>query len=186
MLSLSHGDHLTCARIGYQHHGIYVGNDTVIHYQGPFSGHEACQIVCASLNQFCQGDAVRVLAHPHRHYNREEAVDRAHQRLGEHSYNLLFNNCEHFVQWCIEGKHHSPQVVSAAQSVVAAHVVKSSVAQLTTSAGAGLTGAYVGSTAAVSTAASLVAIGSAPAWVPLAVGAAAAYGVHTLWDWLTD
>ncbi|MGU5583238.1 lecithin retinol acyltransferase family protein [Aeromonas hydrophila] len=32
------GDHLVTARLGYTHHGLYVGGDLVIHYQGPNHG----------------------------------------------------------------------------------------------------------------------------------------------------
>ena len=31
-------------------------------------------------------------------------------RLGEQSYNLLFNNCEHFATWCKTGLHRSAQM----------------------------------------------------------------------------
>lgn len=186
MSALNYGDHLISPRIGYEHHGIYVGNSMVIHYQGPFSGHDACQIVRSRLSQFAQGNDVRVQQHPYRHFSREEAVNRARRRLGERSYNLLFNNCEHFVQWCIEDRHHSPQVTRAAQTVIASQVVKASVGKLASTTGAGLTSAYVSSTAATSTAASLVALGSAPTWAPVAVGIVTAYGVHKLWGWLTD
>lgn len=37
-MSLQRGDHLVSSRLGYSHHGLYVGNNQVIHYQGPFSG----------------------------------------------------------------------------------------------------------------------------------------------------
>ncbi|HAT1529530.1 lecithin retinol acyltransferase family protein [Aeromonas hydrophila] len=36
MSSLHYGDHLISPRIGYEHHGIYVGDDWVIHYQARF------------------------------------------------------------------------------------------------------------------------------------------------------
>lgn len=186
MSAIHAGDHLVSSRIGYHHHGIYVGNDQVIHYQGLSSGEASCQVVCSSLDQFCQGKPFTVRSHPHRRLSREQSIARAYRRLGEHSYNLLFNNCEHFVLWCIEDRHHSPQVTRAAQTVIASQVVKTSVGKLASTTGAGLTSAYVSSTAATSTAASLVALGSAPAWAPVAVGVVAAYGVHKLWDWLTD
>ena len=31
-------------------------------------------------------------------------------RIGEQRYNLLFNNCEHFANWCKTGRHRSSQV----------------------------------------------------------------------------
>ena len=30
----------------------------------------------------------------------DAAVSRARSRLGERKYNLIYNNCEHFVVWC--------------------------------------------------------------------------------------
>ena len=35
-------------------------------------------------------------------------------------YNLQFNNCEHFVTWCIQGVHHSEQVDQAWSTVLLA------------------------------------------------------------------
>ena len=35
---------------------------------------------------------------------------RAMSRIGEQNYNLLFNNCEHFANWCKTGRHRSGQV----------------------------------------------------------------------------
>ena len=31
-------------------------------------------------------------------------------RIGEQKYNLLFNNCEHFANWCKTGRHRSVQM----------------------------------------------------------------------------
>ena len=43
-------------------------------------------------------------------YSPEETVARARSRLGETSYNLLTNNCEHFAIWCKTGVSESLQV----------------------------------------------------------------------------
>lgn len=43
-------------------------------------------------------------------YTEEETVQRAESRLGEASYNLAMNNCEHFAIWCKTGVHESHQV----------------------------------------------------------------------------
>ncbi len=37
-------------------------------------------------------------------------VQRAESRLGERKYNMLFNNCEHFANWCKTGISDSKQV----------------------------------------------------------------------------
>ncbi|NEX23643.1 hypothetical protein G3480_25785 [Thiorhodococcus mannitoliphagus] len=41
-----------------------------------------------------------------------EIVARARSRIGEDSYGVFNNNCEHFCHWCILGEHNSPQVDS--------------------------------------------------------------------------
>lgn len=40
----------------------------------------------------------------------EETLKRARSRIGERKYNLLTNNCEHFVVWCKTGISESRQV----------------------------------------------------------------------------
>ncbi|KAH7708930.1 Group XVI phospholipase A2 [Aphelenchoides avenae] len=42
-----------------------------------------------------------------------EIVQRAYSRLGEASYSLITNNCEHFASWCRNGIHYCHQVESA-------------------------------------------------------------------------
>ena len=188
MSAIHAGDHLVSSRIGYHHHGIYVGNDQVIHYQGLSSGEASCQVVCSSLDQFCQGKPFTVRSHPHRRLSREQSIARAYRRLGEHSYNLLFNNCEHFVQWCIEDRHSSPQVNQATTALAAtgSQLLKSSQgSQAITSALMGASASLASVPATSSTILSVTAI-SAPAWAPLAVGVAVAYGTHRLFKWLTD
>ncbi|MEO1391251.1 MAG: lecithin retinol acyltransferase family protein, partial [Cyanobacteria bacterium J06634_6] len=40
----------------------------------------------------------------------EVVVKRAKTRLGEKDYNLFFNNCEHFANWCKTGRNESRQL----------------------------------------------------------------------------
>ncbi len=112
---LSPGDHLVCARLGFEHHGLYLGQGRVIHYAGGVGASssgagDADGVETVSLSDFAQGQAVRVIEHPHRRYDEQAAITRAYRRQGEQRYHPAFNNCEHFVQWCIEGVSHSPQV----------------------------------------------------------------------------
>ncbi len=44
---------------------------------------------------------------------RRKILKRALKRLGERSYNLIFNNCEHFKNWVVNGKSESRQVERA-------------------------------------------------------------------------
>ena len=51
-------------------------------------------------------------------YSPEETVARAKSRLGETSYNLFTNNCEHFAIWCKTGVSESIQVSGMLQTLV--------------------------------------------------------------------
>lgn len=118
------GDHLVSTRIGYSHHGIYIGSDQVIHYSGFANDISNGEIEIASLAEFSRGNNVSVKEHLIRRYAPDESVSRAYSRLGEDWYNVLLNNCEHFVTWCIMGFHSSSQVnlLIANVSRVAANV----------------------------------------------------------------
>lgn len=110
------GDHLIVrGSYGlYTHHGLYVGDDMVVHYSGfadatqPASG----PVEKVSLDEFSQGRAIKIREYPdaERIYSRDAACERVESRIGENLYSLLGNNCEHFVMWAITGRHLSPQV----------------------------------------------------------------------------
>ncbi len=104
------GEHLIVDKGLYTHHGIGIGNGLVIHYSGLADGLESGPICEVSLEEFSGGDEIRVKSHPNRKYSASQAIKRAKSRLGEEAYFVFGNNCEHFVEWCIEGKYQSDQV----------------------------------------------------------------------------
>lgn len=104
------GDHLVTERTGYTHHGIYIGNDTVIHYAGFANGISSGKIEKTSLASFSNGQQTYVKRYFNAKYTGEDAVKRAESRLGEDLYNVLLNNCEHFATWCVMGEHRSAQL----------------------------------------------------------------------------
>ncbi|MEF9506575.1 lecithin retinol acyltransferase family protein [Burkholderia sp. 1B3(2022)] len=110
------GDHLWVQRLGYEHHGLASGRDTVIQYSGKDGLWDTGVIEEVPLYTFAKGRKVRFVDHPDRLHGRLESVRRARQRIGETEYNLVFNNCEHFVMWCIEDKHTSEQVNDAVRT----------------------------------------------------------------------
>ena len=90
----------------YRHHGIDCGDGTVIHYRKPSETIER-----TSLATFSRGNPVYVAEYGNGFgYIPDVVVERAKSRLGEREYNLLFNNCEHFVSWCKTGVSDSKQV----------------------------------------------------------------------------
>lgn len=106
------GQHLYIKKASgtYTHHGLGLGNDRVIHYSGLANDFVTEGVIEEiSMEEFSEGKEVKVKTHLDRHYNYEETIIRAGLRLGETQYHILHNNCEHFVEWCITGKHQSEQ-----------------------------------------------------------------------------
>ena len=90
----------------YKHYGIDCGDGTVIHYRKPSEVIER-----TSMETFSQGNPVYVAEYSKGFaYIPDVVVERAKSRLGEHDYNLLSNNCEHFACWCKTGISDSKQV----------------------------------------------------------------------------
>ena len=91
--------------VPYQHHGIDCGDGTVIHYRKVGTA----TVTRTSTDAFAQGQPVYVLARSVA-FIPDVVVERAESRLGEQRYNLFFNNCEHFANWCKTGENVSPQL----------------------------------------------------------------------------
>jgi hypothetical protein len=116
ILKPERGD-ILCARRGlYRHYGIYAGKGSVIHYtagNGDFGGTVSVQKT--SLKRFRKKSPCHVYHLPksftetHKEFSPEETLKRALSRLGETSYCLFSNNCEHFVLWCKTGYAESEQ-----------------------------------------------------------------------------
>lgn len=104
------GAHLVTPRPGYNHHGIYVGHDKVVHYAGLAGALRRGPVEEVSLADFSAGGAIWIAAGPPPKYVEQEAARRARSRLGEDCYRVLSNNCEHFCTWCLYGKSESEQV----------------------------------------------------------------------------
>lgn len=98
------GDHLKSPRTAYTHHAIYVGDSQVVE-----KTRQGVRLV--SLDEFCEGNPIEVVPHHDRAFSRDISVRRALSRLDEREYNLLNDNCEHFVNWCISGEERSEQVL---------------------------------------------------------------------------
>ncbi|UJS23683.1 lecithin retinol acyltransferase family protein [Thiothrix winogradskyi] len=109
------GDHLISSRLGYTHHGIYIGNGKVIHYSGLADGLTLTSGVIeeATLEAFHNGRGYSVKTYANPHFTGLVVAQRAKSRLGEDQYNVFSNNCEHFCEWCINDEHHSEQIKQA-------------------------------------------------------------------------
>ena len=203
MTTLTTGSHIQVSRFGYSHHGIYVGNDLVIHYSGFAQAFDKGAITLTTLEEFLDDEIdFDIVEYPSSQqcYSAEEIVERAYSRLGEDNYSLMFNNCEHFACWCVTGSHSSQQVnrvmatvsfvsislyaVQAnattsssllASSLLARPVAQSLVASITSSSSTGmLSGMATGATAGAGLAGATAGAGTAFGLVAGATTVAAA------------
>ncbi len=104
------GEHLISVRSGYEHHGLGDDQGGIIHYAGGSASSFSGPVCRATMEEFEHGNGFRVHKHRRRKYSIPEAIKRAESRIGEEVYHLPGNNCEHFVNWCINGSFVSRQV----------------------------------------------------------------------------
>lgn len=107
---LTPGTHLTTRRRGYVHHGLYAGDGRVIHYRGYGRRFRRGPVEEVTLDEFAAGRGFQAQPWATPAYAGATAVERARARLGENRYSLWSNNCEHFVEWAINGTPRSAQV----------------------------------------------------------------------------
>ncbi len=111
------GAHLRADRGLYWHHGIDMGDGTVVHFTGePFERAHAA-VSRTSYESFANGCPVSVIDHGP-DADPAAICDRALRHLGRSGYHLLFNNCEHFATWCVTGRRRSRQVDRTALRIV--------------------------------------------------------------------
>ena len=85
------------------HYGIATGYGTVIHASRRF-GH----VAETDFNVFCDGRRASIIPYA-MPISGSEVVARARSKCGQR-YNVLVNNCEHFITWVTEGKGRSAQL----------------------------------------------------------------------------
>jgi hypothetical protein len=107
------GAHLVTPRLAFAHHGIYVGGGNVVHYGAFAQQFRRVPVEEVSLAFFAHGHGIFVRPHAAPRFAGAEVIRRARSRLGEDSYGLLRNNCEHFCEWCVQGVPRSYQVERA-------------------------------------------------------------------------
>ena len=106
---MARGDHLVVQFGPYTHHGIDLGDGTVIHYGQGLHNKANARVEVVDWAEFCGSQPVRV-REDRAEFPAEEVIERAESRLGEADYDVLENNCEHFVNWCRRGSADSRQV----------------------------------------------------------------------------
>ncbi len=107
---MAKGDQLRVYRGGYWHHGIDVGDGTVVHFKAKAEGLWA-GVAQTPMADFLLGSTlVERLPARHSPFPADEIVARALGLLGKMPYNLLLNNCESVAGFCQGLEPVSPQV----------------------------------------------------------------------------
>jgi hypothetical protein len=115
---MARGDRLAVERtflgstVTYLHHGIDVGDGTVVHarpddFRNPFAGG---RVVRTTLAEFAASRPVRPVVDPPARFTADEVVQRALDHVGREGYSPVVDNCEHFATWCATGTRASRQV----------------------------------------------------------------------------
>lgn len=102
------GDHICVDRGSFWDHGIYLGQEQVVHFSDrPVQGSEA-SVVCTALGEFAPGGwnswvgVVDYQGQPHFGY--PEIIERARSQLGKHGCELDGESRAHFAKWCATGE----------------------------------------------------------------------------------
>jgi len=94
------------------HYGIYVSDERVIQFGLPpikeyLLPWDEIRVCVSSIDVFSCGQIIEVASYTREEnkarFKEKEIVSRAEERLGTGGYNLLHNNCEHFVTYCALG-----------------------------------------------------------------------------------
>lgn len=95
----------------YHHYGIYLSEDRVIQFGLPDNTGIPNEKICVCVTDiytFLNGGSLEVGVPDREERKRlrpaEQVVAEAESRLGQTGYDILHNNCEHFVNDCLFGK----------------------------------------------------------------------------------
>lgn len=130
---MSMGDHLRVKRWKgvYAHHGIDMGDGTVVHFSGEPLQWRGARVVREPLEIFLCGASLEFVVYHEEMRAPEEVVAAALEGLDTQDYHLWRNNCEHFACYCKTGLKQSKQVkrvlATAAITVVSASAILAAV-----------------------------------------------------------
>ena len=101
----------------YYHYGIFISEDEVIQFglpDGPSRPASEVRVLASDVYTFLQGGNLEV-GTPDRQERKKlrsvaDITTHARSRLGQDGYDLLHNNCEHFMNECLFGEASSPTI----------------------------------------------------------------------------
>ena len=112
---LTPGAQVRVRRSGYYHHGIYIGNGEIVHFDGSPNEQDAAAVRVrrTGMEEFLRGGLpeLRIYGRAERKLLRaaDEIAAAALSAVGRGGYDYRTNNCEHFSNECAFGEHYSRQ-----------------------------------------------------------------------------
>lgn len=98
----------------YYHYGIFVSEDEVIQFglpNDPGKPSEQIKVLSTDVYTFLNGGQLETAVpdkdERKRMHKADEIIKIARSKIGEGGYDILHNNCEHFVNKCVFGKSSS-------------------------------------------------------------------------------
>lgn len=99
----------------YHHYGIYISDDEIIQFglpDDPGKPAEQIHVIATNIDVFLNGGELETaspeIAEVKKIRSKNEIIATARSRIGEDGYDILHNNCEHFVFSCAFGEGSSP------------------------------------------------------------------------------
>lgn len=139
---LEHGNHISWQRpLSYEHHAIVDSVDPnnncvcVIEYgfnRDSIGGRLSLACVQKREEKIVNLKDIFLYRYdydPEKCFQPKDVVERAKERIGERSYNVLLKNCEHFATWCKTGKEFCSQIVPMTKRAL--HTIVAFLNQLT-------------------------------------------------------
>ena len=108
------GDMIRVGLGAIHHYGIFVSEEEVIQFGlAPTARNllpdSEVEVLASDIDAFLAGGFLEVAEFDRKerkgHRKPKEIVAAARSRIGERGYNILYNNCEHFVNECVSGQH---------------------------------------------------------------------------------
>ena len=108
----------------YYHYGIFISEDEVIQFglpDDPGKPAEQIKVISTDVYTFLCGGDIEVAkpnaAELKKMRSDKEIIESARARIGEGGYDILHNNCEHFVNSCVFGESNSSFVDSVREKI---------------------------------------------------------------------
>ena len=114
---MARGDHYLVKRYGYRHHGIDIGDGTVVHFTGKPGRKSDAVVQRTSWQDFTCGEPYQLITYSGSIWTPDHVCLRALRLLGLREYDLVRNNCEHFATFCKTGTARSSQIEKSISNV---------------------------------------------------------------------